>query len=41
MRAGKPIIMKPQIDKTKFDSIAIEGEKQENGVLILLNRKVK
>ena len=33
--------MKPKIDKTKFGSITIEGEKYENDVLIRLNGKVK
>ncbi len=33
--------MKPKIDKTKFGSITIEGEKYENGVLICLSGKVK
>jgi hypothetical protein len=33
--------MKPKIDKTKFGSITIAGEKYENDVLIRLNGKVK
>lgn len=33
--------MNPKIDKTKFGSITIEGEKYENDVLIRLNGKVK
>ncbi len=33
--------MKPKIDKTKFGSITIEGERYENDVLIRLDGKVK
>ncbi len=33
--------MKPKIDKTKFGSITIEGEKYDNDVMIRLNGKVK
>lgn len=32
--------MKPRIDKTKFGSITIAGEKYENDVIIRLNGKV-
>ncbi len=33
--------MKPKIEKTKFGSIIIDGEKYENDILIRLNGKVK
>jgi hypothetical protein len=33
--------MKPKIDKTKFGSITINGEKYENDILIRLNGKVE
>lgn len=33
--------MKPKIDKTKFGSITIAGEKYENDILIRLNGKVE
>ena len=33
--------MKPKIDKTKFGSITIAGEKYENDIIIRLNGKVE
>jgi hypothetical protein len=33
--------MKPKIDKTKFGSITIAGEKYENDILIRLNGKIE
>jgi hypothetical protein len=33
--------MKPKIDKTKFGSITVAGEKYENDILIRLNGKVE
>ncbi len=33
--------MKPKIDKTKFGSITVEGEKYEHDILIRLNGKVE
>ncbi len=33
--------MKPKIDKTKFGSITVSGEKYEHDILIRLNGKVK
>jgi hypothetical protein len=33
--------MKPKIDKTKFGSITVDGEKYENDILIRLNGQVE